>query len=172
MNSLSTAVGLQLRWIQPSILARHFELHLENNLIGELRFDTAATAYGTLTTADSVTKKWSFKEVGLFKRRLTIRESEAKEDLAVFRGNLWGEGWVEFSNGNTFHWKSTNFRRTQWGLFNAHEVCLLVLTPKPSYPLQVQSFVEISAQGSDLDELPLLVMMGWYLRVKSIYSGW
>jgi len=119
-----------------------------------------------------VTKNWSFEDVGFLKRRVTIREFKAKDDLAVFRGNLWGEGWVEFSNGNTFHWKSTNFRRTQWGLFNAHEECLLMLTPKPSYPLQVQSLVEIRAEGYDLDEQSLLVMMGWYLRVKSIYSGW
>jgi hypothetical protein len=125
-----------------------------------------------LTTAGSATEAWTFKWVGFWKRRLSLRESTAKEDLGAFRSNLRGEGWVELIKGSRFHWKPTNFWRTQWGFSNVREELLFVLKSKPSYPLQIQSIVEVGAQWHDLDELPLLLMLGWYLRVQDLYSGW
>jgi hypothetical protein len=172
VKALSNAVGLQLHWVQPTIFARHFELYSENSLVGELRFETAATAYSTLTMAGSATESWTFKGAGFLKRRVTLRDSRAKDDLAVFWPNLRGEGWVEFFKGSKFHWKSTNFWRTEWGFFSVHEELLFVLKSKPSYPLQIQSVVEIGAQWHDLDELPTLLMLGWYLRVQNLYAGW
>jgi len=172
MSALSTAVGLQLHWVQPTIFARCFELHSENGLLGELRFETASTAYGTLTMADSATQSWRFKVAGFLKPRVTLRDTRAKDDLAVFRSNFRGDGWVEFFMGSKFHWKSTNFWGTEWGFSNVQEKLLFVLKSKPSYPLQVQSVVEIGAQWNDLNELPLLLMLGWYLRVQDVYAGW
>ena len=172
MKALSTTVGLQLHWVQPTIFARHFELHSENNLLGELRFEKASKAYGTLMMAGSATESWTIKDAGFLKRRVTIRESGAKDDLAVFQPNFRGDGWVEFFEGSKFHWRSRNFWRTKWGFSNVQEELLFVVKSKPSYPLQVQAIVEIGAQWRDLDELPLLMMLGWYLRVQDIYAGW
>jgi hypothetical protein len=172
MKALSTVVGLELHWVQPTIFARHFELYSENNLLGELRFETAATAYGTLTTAGSATEGWTFKGAGILKRRVTLRESRAKDDLAVFWPNLRGDGWVEFFTGRKFHWKSTNFWRTAWGFSSVQEELLFVLKSKPWSLLKIQSVVEIGAQWRDLDELPLLMMLAWYLRVQDFYAGW
>jgi hypothetical protein len=45
MKTLSTTVGLQLFWAQPTMFERHFELHSENSLLGELHFETASVAY-------------------------------------------------------------------------------------------------------------------------------
>jgi hypothetical protein len=172
MKALSDAVGLQLHWVHPNIFARDFELHSGNNVLGELRFEKAATAHGTLTTAGTAMEGWTFKTAGFLKGRLIIRESAAKDDLAVFRSNFRGDGWVQFLQGSRFHWKSTKFWRPEWGFSDAREERLFVLKSKPSYPLQIQSIVEIGAKWHDLDELPLLIMLGWYLRVQSYYAGW
>jgi hypothetical protein len=117
-------------------------------------------------------ESWTFMGAGFFKRRVTIRESGAKDDLAVFRPNLRGDGWVEFFKGSKFQWKSTDFWGVEWGFSNVQEELLFVLKSKPSYPLQIQSIVEIGVQSHDLDELPLLLMLGWYLRVQNVYAGW
>ena len=172
MKTLSTAVDLQLHWVQPTMLMRHFKLYSENGLIGELLFKKASTAYGTWTGGGSGTEGWMIKGGGLLKRGVTLRESGAKDDLAVFRSNLQGEGWLEFFKGSRFYWKSRNFWRTEWGFSNVQEELLFVMKSQPWYRLKIESAVEIGAQWQDLDELPLLMMLGWYLRVQNFYAGW
>lgn len=172
MKMLSTASGLRLNWVQPTMLMRHFELYSENDLVGELRFEKASRAHGTWTVAGSKTAGWTIKGAGFFKRRVIVQKSEAKDDLAIFRSNLRGEGWVEFFKGSKFHWKSTNSWRTEWGFSSVGEGLLLVFESQSWFRLKMQSSVEITGQWRDLDELPVLVMLGWYLRVQNFYAGW
>lgn len=172
MNTLSTASDLQLQWVQPTMLMRHFKLYSQNGAIGELLFEKAATAHGVWSGVGSPTARWMIKGGGLLKRGVTIRLSEAKNDLAVFRPNFMGEGWVEFLEGSRFHWKSRNFWRTEWGFFNLQKELLFVLKSQPWYQLKTESTVEIGGQWRDLDQLPLLIMLGWYLRIQNFYAGW
>jgi hypothetical protein len=174
MKAPFTYVGSQCHWVQPSMLARHFELHSGDDVLGALCFENAATARGTVNRAGKAAESWTIATAGFWKRGIVLREAGAMDDLAVFRSNFRGEGWVQFIRGDKFHWKSTNVWRTEWGFSNAREELLFLLKPKPkpSNPLKVQSLVEIKTPGRDLDELPLLLMLGWYLNVQSRYSGW
>ena len=61
---------------------------------------------------------------------------------------------------------------TEWGFSNVQEELLFVMKSQPWYRLKIESAVEIGAQWQDLDELPLLMMLGWYLRVQNFYAGW
>jgi len=106
----------------------------------------------------------------LLKPLVIIRKAGANDDLAVYRSELRGGGWVEFVEGSRFHWKSTSFWGTEWGFFNAQEELLFVLKPKLFDLLKVRSIVEIGAQWHDLEELPLLLMLSWYLRVRDSYD--
>ena len=76
----------------------------------------------------------------------------------------------EFVKGSRFHWKSISFWGTEWGFSNAQEELLFVLKSKPLDLLKVQSVVAIGAQWHDLEELPLLLMLGWCLRVRDSYD--
>ena len=172
MKTLPTGIDLQLHWVQPTMLMRHFKLYSQNGLIGELRFEKAATAYGTWIETGSAANSWMIKGGGLLKRGVFLRKSGAKDDLAVFRSNLVGEGWVEFLKGSRFQWKSRGIRRKEWGFSNEQEDLLLVLKSTPWYRLKMESAVEVGAQWHDLDELPLLMMLGWYLRVQNFYASW
>ncbi|MFA7384421.1 MAG: hypothetical protein WC001_13330 [Desulfurivibrionaceae bacterium] len=171
MKALSTANNLQLSWSQPSALERHFELHSDNILLGNLHFETASTAHGTLLTPGSAAECWTFKGTRFsLKPRVTIRKDGTNDDLAVYRPKFWDGGWVEFVNGPRFHWKSTSFWGTEWGFSNTQEELLFVLKPKLFDLLKVQSAVEIGTKWHDLDELPLLLMLGWYLKVRDSYD--
>jgi hypothetical protein len=171
MKTLSTTLGSQLHWSQPTIFTRHFELHSEKSLLGELRFETASAASGTFKTADAATKCWTFLGTRYrLKPFVTIREEGTNDDLAVYRPQFWGGGWVEYITGRRFHWKSTSFWGTEWGFFNTQEELLFVLKPKLLDLLKVQSIVEIEAPWHDLEELPLLLLLGWYLRVRDSYD--
>jgi len=167
MEALSIAIGLQLYWVQPKTFGRQFELRTENNLFGSLRFETA---FGTLATAESAAGHWTFKRVGFLNPRVTIREAGANDDLAVYWPKFWGDGWLEYVKGSRFHWKSTNFWGTEWGFANVQEQLLFVLKPGIEKPklsdlLKTQAVVEIESQEHSLAELPLLLMLGWYLMI-------
>lgn len=164
---MMTSENIQLSWVQPSALERHFELHSENSVLGTLHFEKASTAYGTLITADSATERWMFKGAGfIIKPRVTIRVDGANEDMAVCRG-----GWVEFVRGNRFRWKPTSLWGTKWGFFNAQEELLFTLKQNFFDLFKIQSAVVISAQWRDLDELPILLMLSWYLKVRDGYAA-
>jgi len=143
-----------------------------NRSVGELRFQNASTAYGTWTKAGSETESWTLKAGGIFGPHVIIRESKAKDNLAVFRSNIRRVGWVEFSNKNKFHWKSTGFWRSEWGFSNVQDELVFVVRLGPWYLMHAESVVEIGTQWRDLDELPVLLMLGWYLSVQNFYAGW
>jgi hypothetical protein len=172
MQTDPTAIDPQLYWTQPTMFARHFELHSEKSLLGELSFETASAASGTFITAGAATKRWTFKGAGFrLKPYVTIQETGTHDDPAIYRPQFWGGGWVEFVTGSRFHWKSTSFWGTEWGFSNAQEELLFVLKPKLLDLLKIQSIVEIRAQWLELEELPLLLMLGWYLRVCDSYAA-
>ncbi len=172
MKKLAPAVGLELLWVQPTMFMRHFELYAEGSLVGELRFENAATAHGTWRTGSAATQRWTIKGAGVFRRQVTVRGPDASQDLAVLRASLRGDGWVECATGSRFLWNATNSWRTQWGFYNAKGELLFVLKSKLSNPLRKQAVIETAAPSRELDELPLLLMLGWYLSVQSFYAGW
>lgn len=167
MESLPSAINLPLFWVQPKAIERQFELRSANRLFGNLRFESA---WGTLATASSAAGNWTFKRVGFLNPRLTVRQAGATDDLALYWPKFWGDGWLEFVGGSRFHWKATNFWRTEWGFANEQEELLFLLKPGVEKPklsdlLKTQAVVEIQPGGHHLAELPLLLMLGWYLMI-------
>lgn len=172
MQTLPTPLHSHLYWTQPTALVRHFELHSENCLSGEIRFQTVSSASATFINAGTTTKNWTFTGARFrLKPFVTIRETETNDDLAVYRPQFWGGGWVELVTGSRYHWKSTSFWGTEWGFANAQEELLFVLKPKLLDLLKVQSTVAIETQWHDLEDLPLLLMLGWYLKVRDSYDS-
>ncbi|HPR65350.1 MAG TPA: hypothetical protein PK014_14165 [Thermoanaerobaculia bacterium] len=167
MEPLSSAIGLPLYWVQNKAFGRQFELRAKNMLFGTLRFEQAL---GTLATAESESGSWTLKRVGFLNVRVTIREAGRTDDLAVYWPRLWGDGWLETSRGSRFHWLSTNFWRTEWGFAQSDDRPLFVMkkgTEEPTLSdlLKSQAVVEIEPEGNGLEEISLLLMLGWYLMI-------
>jgi len=167
MEVFSAAPGSKLFWVQPRALEREFELRSECGLCGRLRFEKAL---GTLATADSAQGRWTLKRSGFLNPRVTIRKSGRYADVAVFWPKLWGGGWVDFADGNRFQWKSFNFWGTAWGFAGVREELLFTMKPgaektKLSDLLKTQAVVEIVTHPDGLAEMPLLIMLGWYLMI-------
>ncbi len=90
--------------------------------------------------------------------------------MAIYQPKLWGDGSLEFPDGRVFHWKSTNFWVTRWGFADSGENLLFVLKPGVDKPklsdlFKTQAIVEIDPRGRALAELPLLVLLSWYLMI-------
>jgi len=171
VKALSTGIGIQLHWIQPSMLERHFELYSENSLLGELRIEPDWTANGRLTIPSFETERWTFKSKGILKTRMTIRDTGTNGVLAVYLPKFWGGGWVEFVKGSSFHWKSNSFWGMGRGFYNERKELLFVLKRKQLDLFKIQSTVKIEDQYRDLEELPLLLILACYLSVQNSYAN-
>jgi hypothetical protein len=173
MEKMSIVQGIPLHFVQPKSLERCYELCSEEKHFGTLSLEKA---FGTLATAEVAGDKWTFKRVGFLNTRVTIRHSDNDADLAIFWPKFAGGGWLELSNGNKFQWKSTNFWSSTWAFVDAQNT--IVFTMKPgnekfafSDLFKTQAVIEIGAPAAGLSELPMLLMLGWYLMVMQQYDA-
>ena len=149
-----------LRWTQPSVLRGEAELRSGEELIATL---SLRGMLGTLGTAESGDGSWTFKRVGFFQHRATIRVLGSDMDAAVFRNNTWASGGdLAFENGPTFR-ATTNLWMTRF-VFSAETAEPLVRFHYGGL-FRRSADVEITAPARDLPELHLLVLFGWYLVV-------
>jgi len=168
MESLNSASGIRPCWSQPSTLQRSYELRDGKRLFGTLEF---AKAWGSLATASLANGEWTLKRAGFLRPRVTLRRRGQENDLAVFQPKAWGaEGELQFEGGHIYAWKPTNFWATKFAFLDGAGRALVTFKPgaeesKWSDIFKHQALVEIDPSASVLDELPLLVALGWYLMV-------
>lgn len=160
MKSIRQLTSSDLKWSQPSATRADYELRAGGELAGTLRF---RSAFGTLATGECADGCWTFKRVGFFQTRVTIRKCGEELDVASFRNNTWmGGGTLEFTDGtkilaNTNFWQT----RLQFTLESGKPVG--AFTKGGMIHLNVAVEVDRSAVG--LDQMPLIVLLGCYLIV-------
>ena len=150
-----------LKWEQPSALKMEYEMRTgDGELAATLRFRSSC---GSFATADSADGCWTFKRVGFWKTRVTARVCGSDDDIAIFQNNTWsGGGTLELSNGQTFR-ATTNSWQTKFGFET--EAGEQLIKFETSGLLHLSAAVEIQPSFISLAELPLLVMLGFYLIV-------
>jgi hypothetical protein len=170
MERLSAALGSELLVVQPRLFERRFELRSGTALLATLSFESTL---GTLATAETATEAWTFKRVGFLNPRVTIRERDREVDLAAFWPKVWGSGWLGLADGRRFQWKSLGFWSRAWGFTDASDEFLFTLKPGAeesglSDLLKTQAVVVVAPHAYGLTELPLLLMLGWYLMILQL----
>ena len=160
MKQLTRTTRGDLKWIQPSAFKQQFELRANDELAGTLIF---RSAFGTFATGESASGCWTFKRVGFCQTRATVRLCGSPTDLAIFKNNTWsGGGTLEFPDGRqllveTSFWRASMQFKTQSGeplvRFNTGGMIHLSAT------------IVIEKRAEGLEELPWILMLGWYLIV-------
>ena len=160
MERIVAVADRELRWAQPSFLRQEFELTAASEVVARLAF---RGILGTLATAESGDGAWTFKRVGFWQGRATVRAAGSEADLAVFRNDTWKSGGtLEFVGGPRYR-ATTNFWNTRFAFETESEDSLVRFHHGGAFRLS--STVEISETARALPELPLLVLFGWYLCV-------
>jgi hypothetical protein len=160
MKRISELIPCDLRWIQPSTFRMLYELRANTELAATLGF---RSAFGTFATGESGDGCWTFKRVGFFQTRVSIRVCGEADDLAIFRNNTWsGGGTLEIRDGKKFL-ADTNF--WQSNLQFKTESGEPLVRFKTGGLIHLNATVEIEPQATRLEQLPLIVMLGWYLIV-------
>jgi len=150
----------ELTWTQPSFTKQVYHLSEHGALVGRLVFPRML---GTLAEAESGDGAWTFKRVGFWQQRATVRTPGSDHDLAVFQNNTWkGGGTLQFTEGMRFH-ATTNFWNTRFAWETEEEQALVRFHYGGAFKLSAT--VEIQEAARTLPQLPLLLLFGWYLCV-------
>jgi hypothetical protein len=160
MYKIAESSQQPLKWVQPKMLTESYELRSIDELIATLTFRGIS---GTFAKAESGDGSWTFKRVGFWQNKATIRTLGSDSDLAVFKNNTWtGGGTLEFTNGNKYK-ATTNFWMTNYEFQKDSGEPLIRF--KYGGIFHLSSEVEILPEARALPELPVLVIFGWYLAV-------
>ncbi len=154
--------GEALAWENADWVHLAYELRRGTDVLATLRF---RSVWGTFATAESAEGCWTFKRVGFLQTRVTIRRCGTDEEIAVFRNNTWtGGGTLEFADGRPFL-ANTNFWMTAFA-FSTDGGEPLVHFRRIGGVLHLSAAVEITAAATAIAELPILMMLGWYLAIQ------
>jgi hypothetical protein len=159
-----TGSDTNLRWVQPETNKRFFELRSGNDIVATLSWEKV---FGTLATAQTEEKTWTFKRVGFFNARVTVRSPDSDADIAVFKPS-WGYGGTLEVQGRAYTWKKLDFWGNKWG-FTWHDGTVLLsfgYSGGLESLLKLEGPVEMSPESiSTNPDMPLLATLGWYIMV-------
>jgi len=160
MEKMADFIGPPLEWHRPSLLKPYYELTSGETLVATLSF---RSVWGTLATAQSADGCWTFKRVGFWQTRATIRPCDGEEDIATFKNNTWsGGGTLLFPDGRQYL-ANTNFWQTQYEFKTEAGESLIHYRNRGLFGSSAEVTILPDAQG--VPELPWMVMLGWYLVI-------
>jgi len=161
MTKMIELIGYDLQWIQPSAFKMEYELQAGDAVVATLNF---RSSFGSFATASNAEGSWTFKRIGFWQSKASVRLSGSDSDLAVFRNNTWsGGGALEFPDGREYP-ANTNFWATQYE-FKTKAGEPLISYKKIGGMLHMSSGVEIHPLAKNIPELSWMVPFGWYLTV-------
>ena len=160
MRKIAELVGQQLEWVQPGVFKMHYELRADDEVAATLRF---RSSFGSFATGESADGCWTFKRIGFWQTRVTVRACDSDVDIAIFKNNTWSNGGtLELSAGRKFL-ATTNFWQTN--LEFQDELGGTLIKFKTGGLLHLSAKVNVEPNAISLPELPWVVMLGWYLTV-------
>jgi hypothetical protein len=160
VRKIAEVIGRELKWVQPSAWKMEYELRAGDELIATLRF---RSSFGSFATAESSDGCWTFKRIGFWQTRVTIRGCGSDTDIATFKNNTWsGGGTLEFPDGRKFP-ATTNLWQTTFEFKT--EAGETLVRFKSGGLVHLSATVEIQPDAAGVPELPLVIMFGWYLAV-------
>jgi hypothetical protein len=160
MDKIASFVGLPLQWHKLHLFGAQYELRSEDAVVATLLF---RSIWGTFATAQSEDGCWTFKRVGFWQTRVTIRPCDSEEEIATFRNNTWsGGGTLVFPDGRQVP-ANTNFWQTQYEFKTQTGESLIHYRNRGL--LGSSAEVTIFPKAQEVPELPWMVMLGWYLII-------
>ena len=161
MRKVAEFTGQELKWEQPKALKMEYLLQAGDETVAYLRF---RSAWGSFAQAECADGCWTFKRVGFFQTRVTIRECNAENEIANFRNNTWtGGGTLELPDGRKYP-ANTNFWLTKFA-FTAETGQELVSYTKIGGFLHMSALVLVHPGATLVRELPWMTLLGWYLTI-------
>ncbi len=127
-------------------------------------------------TQDDLGNDWEFKivrsDTAAFRKPEVLKKLVEEEASSATYTPRWTgrEGTLEFPGGHVFNWAQTDFWATKYQITDGAGNTLVSFESgaekaRLSDMFKTQARVEISLGGRSIPELPLLVLLGWYLVI-------
>ncbi|HKW13129.1 MAG TPA: hypothetical protein VJS69_01450 [Candidatus Krumholzibacteria bacterium] len=160
MKKIATLIDRELKWSQPSMRKQEYALHAGEELAATLVFPNS---FRSNATGESEDGSWDFTREGPFHTRIVVRRSGSPEEIAVFKKSAWKAcGTLELPDGRTYR-SASNFWASRYGFTDSDAQPLVDL--KNCGVLHRAANLTIAPRAADIPELPMMVMLAWYLDV-------
>jgi hypothetical protein len=146
--------GGQLLWVQPHN-GLVFELRGGDEVVGSLRWERNSLARG-----ETAGQQWTFKREGIWHPHVTVRIAGSDVNLGLFHPDWTGGGRLEL--GRQLRFSASSFWRPQWDWTDGDQP-LVHFERRGMFKLE--SHVQIEKAVAASPDVPLLVVLGWYLLV-------
>lgn len=161
MKRLVELVDQPLAWSQPGALKMEYELRAGDQVAATLRF---RSVFGSFATGESADGCWTFKRVGFWQPRATIRERDGEAELAIFKNHTWkGGGTLELPDGRRML-ATTNVWQTKVE-FQDEPTGAPLIRFKSRGVIHLGADVEIEPGAFKVPEMRWIVLFGWYLVI-------
>ena len=157
---LGDLVGQGLIWSKPKGLKGTYELHLGEERLATLKF---RSMWGSFATGETAEGSWTFKRVGFFQNRVTVRPAGSEVEVGVFANDWKMGGTLQLPDGRRYP-GNTNFCMTNYAFTDERDQPL-VSYRRIGGTTALSSAVEVGPAGATLPELPWVVLLGWYVAV-------
>jgi hypothetical protein len=160
VRRVTEVINNRLHWVQPRLTERRYELQRGDESVATLFFRSAFGSFATVRTADGA---WTFKRIGFWQTRATVRAEDGLTELAVFEPKTWsGGGTLRLATGESIL-VTTNLWQSKIEFLTAeHRVLFRYLTEGF---LRQNAQLEVLPDGKTRPDLPWLLPFGWYLVV-------
>jgi hypothetical protein len=159
MKKIDEGAPGELLWVQPARLKQEFELRAGDEVLGTLRFQRSS-----LATGEAADQSWTFKREGFSHPRITVRVPGSDDNVATFQPGWAGGGTLELQPGKQLRFGAANFWHSQWDWLDAQNQPLVHFKSHQGL-LKVEGEVAIEPGAIKSPDMPLLVVLGWYLLV-------
>jgi hypothetical protein len=159
VRAIAEVSNQDLVWVQPARSKQAFELCASADVVAALRFERSS-----LADAETAGQQWTFKREGFWHPQVTVREPGSDANLAVFKPGWTGGGTLELPEGRLVRFGAANFWHSQWDWSDPAGKVLIHFKSHPGL-LRMEGQVDIETEAASLPELPLLVVLGWYLLI-------
>jgi hypothetical protein len=159
---------------QPSARKKEYEFHVDNGLVGTLRWPNA---FRSVCIAEAADGTWTFQRHGILKPLVIARAVDSDQDLLILNSHWTGmRGTIEHQDGRTFLLREVNWWGGRFKLVqkSAHGEDVELLTVKVNFSLlRGSADVEVQPALSQMKDAALLTMFScyWVLMTYEEMSG-
>jgi hypothetical protein len=160
VKRIAELLGQPLSWTQPSGFDMDYELRAGGEIAATLSF---RSRFGTFATASSGDGIWTFKRVGFWSTRVTVRGPDDAAELGNFKNNTWRNGGTLTLPGDRQLRATTNFWKTNLEFQDESGTSLIRF--KSRGIVRMAADVELDPRAIDIPEMRWILMLGCYLCV-------
>lgn len=167
MKPIHKILTRELFWKQPRWSREYYELSTESKL--RKPDDIVATVAWTRWLSDEAVAithqdQWTFDRVGFLDRRTVVWDKVKGLEVASVQFGWRGDGTIFLISGKVYRWNRSKTFAPAWIITDADEFPVLEIELGMHWFKQ-EGVVDLNLMGSNMDDLSLLLPLGFYLGV-------